>query len=264
MSKPARDIDDKVRAASPARSELPMSRHHSTELHRKPRLAVQTLTHSPAIGSDAAKVRVLIISEIRLYREALALRLGENECLAILEAVGPDEALAQVRRLEPDVVLLDAGEWHGLDLAETLLAHRPELRIVALAVSELAGYAISATWRGIAGFVPRNGSIDDVICVLERLIGERAPVGGPALAPQPGDLWLRRRTVARPAIADLTRRQGEILEMIELGLSNKEIARHLHIGLGTVKNHVHNILEKLNVRGRSQAAHCMRARSLAE
>ena len=65
----------------------------------------------------------------------------------------------------------------------------------------------------------------------------------------------------RPAVADLTPREGEILEMIELGLSNKEIARDLRIEVGTVKNHVHNILEKLNVRRRNQAARHLRVRS---
>lgn len=236
-----------------------MSRRLPAEADRKSRVvAIQPL----GLASETTKVRILIVSDVRLYREALALRLGQNECLVILGAVEPGDALAEVGRFDPDLVLLDARESHGLDLAETLLARRPELRIVALAVSELAGYAIAATWRGIAGFVPRNGSIDDVISVLERLTAQREPAVAGTDEFEPGDL-LKRRVVPRPAVADLTRRQGEILEMIELGLSNKEIARNLHIGLGTVKNHVHNILERLNVRCRNQAAHCMRARSLS-
>jgi two-component system nitrate/nitrite response regulator NarL len=236
-----------------------MSRYRSAEPDPKPRAAIP----SPSIAPDTAKARILIVSSVRLYREALALRLGQNERLTIVGAVEPGDALAEVARFDPDLVLLDAGEWHGLDLAETLLAHRPELRIVALAVPELAGYAIAATWRGIAGFVPRNGSIDVVVAVLEGLktgsAHEPAAVAAPGLLP--ADL-LKRRVPPRPPVAGLTRRQGEILEMIELGLSNKEIARNLDIRLGTVKNHVHNILEKLDVRCRNQAAHRMRARSL--
>lgn len=237
-----------------------MSRYRSAEPDPKPRAAIP----SPSIAPDTAKARILIVSSVRLYREALALRLGQNECLTIVGAVEPGDALAEVARFDPDLVLLDAGEWHGLDLAETLLAHRPELRIVALAVPELAGYAIAATWRGIAGFVPRNGSIDDVVSVLEGLktgsAHEPAAVTVPGLLPADR---LKRRVPPRPPVAGLTRRQGEILEMIELGLSNKEIARNLDIRLGTVKNHVHNILEKLDVRCRNQAAHRMRARSLS-
>jgi two-component system, NarL family, nitrate/nitrite response regulator NarL len=65
-------------------------------------------------------------------------------------------------------------------------------------------------------------------------------------------------------VGELTPRECEILEMIELGLSNKEIARKLRIEVGTVKNHVHNILDKMNVRRRNQAAHRVRVRGWAQ
>src|SRR5204863_9751659 len=119
------------------------------------------------------------------------------------------------------------------------------------------GHAMAGS--GFAGFVPRNGSISDVISLLERLaaFGRRAPIAltAPLLIQRPA---LEVEDAPRPTIADLTPREGEILEMIELGLSNKEIARQLRIEVGTVKNHVHNILEKLNVRRRNQAAHRLR------
>jgi len=160
------------------------------------------------------------------------------------------------------VVLLDVAEWHGLDLARTLLVHRPELSIVALAVPDIVGHSLAAGWPGIVGFVSRNGSIDDVMSLLEGspacARGGRVALAAPGLVQS--DV-LRRGIV--PALADLTPRECEILDLIELGLSNKEIARKLLIEIGTVKNHVHNILEKLNVRCRKQAAHCMRARSLS-
>jgi two-component system nitrate/nitrite response regulator NarL len=117
-------------------------------------------------------------------------------------------------------------------------------------------------WSGFAGFVPRNGSINDVVALLERLAacGPRNPVAlAPPLLVRPNSI--KTDSLRRPAIADLTPREGEILEMIELGLSNKEIARNLRIEVGTVKNHVHNILEKMNVRRRNQAAHRLRVRS---
>jgi len=68
----------------------------------------------------------------------------------------------------------------------------------------------------------------------------------------------------RSRVGELTPRECEILEMIELGLSNKEIARKLRIEVGTVKNHVHNILDKMNVRRRNQAAHRVRVRGWAQ
>ena len=214
------------------------------------------------VVQDASAVRILIVSDVGLYREALAARLSQNRRFAIVGAVERSDALRDVERLEPDMVLLDAAEWQGLDLATTLLAHRPDLNIVAMAVPEIAGHAISAMWSGFAGFVPRNGSITDVVVLLERLAayGPRNQVTlAPPLLVRPNSI--KTDNLQRPAIADLTPREGEILGMIELGLSNKEIARNLRIEVGTVKNHVHNILEKMNVRRRNQAAHRLRVRS---
>lgn len=211
------------------------------------------------IGSTV-KVRTLIVSNVRIYREALASQLGQDDRLAIVGAVGHDGAVRDVNRLEPDMVLLDVGEWYGLELATTFLTQRPELGIVAIAVPEIAGATIAAMWRGIAGFVPRDGSIEDVIAELERLSaygrGEPIIVAAPSIVPGA----IKPAVAPRSRAGDLTRRECEILEMIELGLSNKEIARNLHIEVGTVKNHVHNILEKLNVRRRNQAAHRVRVR----
>lgn len=209
---------------------------------------------------DAVKVRTLIVSNVRIYREALASQLVHCDRLAIVGAVGHDGAVGDVDRLAPDLVLLDVGEWHGLELATTFLTQRPELGIVAIAVPDVAGSTIATMWHGIAGFVARDGSIKDVMSELERLSysgrGEPITVPAPAIAPAA----MRPGIATRPRSRDLTRRECEILEMIELGLSNKEIARSLRIEVGTVKNHVHNILEKLNVTRRNQAAHRVRVR----
>jgi DNA-binding NarL/FixJ family response regulator len=221
-------------------------------------------------------VRILIVSDVRLYREAIALRLSQAGQLVIVGAVERGDAVREAERLEPDMILLDAAEWQGLDLATALLAQRPDLNIVAMAVPEIAGHAIAGS--GFAGFVPRSGSISDVISLLERLAacGRHAPIA--LTAPLLNTLQVGAQVdhaqvdnaqvdnaqvddAPRPAAADLTPRESEILEMIGLGLSNKEIARSLRIEVGTVKNHVHNILEKLNVRGRNQAARHLRMRS---
>jgi two-component system, NarL family, nitrate/nitrite response regulator NarL len=203
------------------------------------------------------RLRLLIVSDVRLYREALALRLGQRERIVVAGAVECRNADREIERHGPDLVLLDAGDWSGLDLARTLLAHRPELSIVAVAVPEIAGHAIAAMWRGIAGFVPRNGSIEDVVAVIDGVtLCDRAPQVAVVREVSPAD---GVEHAARPSGAsELTPREEEIVEMIEIGLSNKQIARNLRIEVGTVKNHVHNILEKLNVRGRSEAAHRMR------
>ena len=220
---------------------------------------------SDDVEPGTVKIHVLIVSDIRLYREALASRLAENDRFAIVGAVGRYAAVREVNRHEPDLVLLDVGEWHGLDLATTLLAKRPKLGIVAIAVPEISGSAITAMLGGFAGFVPRDGSLDDVISELDRVaaVDRNEPitvVAPPLLQPSVVEPILAPRS----RVGELTPRECEILEMIELGLSNKEIARKLRIEVGTVKNHVHNILDKMNVRRRNQAAHRVRVRGWAQ
>jgi two-component system, NarL family, nitrate/nitrite response regulator NarL len=221
---------------------------------------ISTAAIRQGVEREIDPVRILIVSDVRLYREALASRISQTGQFCIVGAVERADALRDVEHREPDMVLLDAAEWQSLDLATTLLAQRPELDIVAIAVPEIAGHVIAGS--GFAGSVPRNGSINDVIALLEKLAacGRRAPVAlaTPLLVQRNA---LGARDLPRPANADLTPREGEILGMIELGLSNKEIAHDLRIEVGTVKNHVHNILEKLNVRRRNQAAHQLRVRS---
>jgi DNA-binding NarL/FixJ family response regulator len=223
---------------------------------------------SDDVESGTVKVHVLIVSDIRLYREALASRLAENDRFAIVGAVGRYAAVREVNRYEPDLVLLDVGEWHGLDLATTLLAKRPKLGIVAIAVPEIP--PLSTPSRR-AGRFRRLRS--------PRWIARRRHFGtgqGGGGWPQRADHGCRAAALLRPTRSEpilaprsarpgeLTPRECEILEMIELGLSNKEIARKLRIEVGTVKNHVHNILDKMNVRRRNQAAHRVRVRGWAQ
>lgn len=202
-------------------------------------------------------VRIQIISDVRLYRDALALRLAQDARFNIVGATEHGSAIPDVELLEPELLLLDVCDWQHLELVHDLTKLRPALAIVALAVPAVAGNVITSTLRGIAGCVPRDGSIDDVIALIERLTSCRDAIArSVSIVPAPGDPNLN----GDGAVIDLTPRECEIAQMIELGLSNKEIARHLGIEVGTVKNHVHNILEKLQVRRRHQAAHRIRAR----
>jgi two-component system, NarL family, nitrate/nitrite response regulator NarL len=218
------------------------------------------------IAPDAIKVRILIVSDVRLYREAVASRLDQNDHFAIVGAVDHGGAVREICRFKPALVLLDIGEWHGLDLATTLLKDQPDLGIVAIGVPEIAGSAFASMWSGIVGFVPRDGSIDDVIAELDRLRaycrGVPISIVPPAMIPH--DNAVKSIVAPRSRVGELTPRECEILEMIELGHSNKEIARNLGIEVGTVKNHVHNLLEKLKVRRRNEAAHRLRARNLQQ
>ncbi len=206
-------------------------------------------------------IRVLIVAEIRLYREGLAEMLqGEPEIDVVATASGADEAVRELRERQPDVVLLDVAIPENAWLARALMAAVPGARIVALAVPEIEQEVLACAEAGVAGYVTREGSVEDVVAAVSA-VARGEVLCSPRMA---ASLFQRVATLAlerSPASIEtrLTNRELEILDLIDQGLSNKEIARRLTIELSTVKNHVHNILDKLNVNRRAEAAAHARA-----
>jgi len=206
-------------------------------------------------------VSVCVVAAIRLYREGLAEMLEMNGELEVCVAArSVSEAL---ERLEspPDAVLLDAANApRQLRLLARNLADVP---LVILAAPDEEDELLALAEAGACGYVTRDGSIDDVIQAVERAVRGEA-LCSPRMAAR---LMKRVGMLAREQPRDLpssplTRRECEILGLIDRGLSNKEIAGTLCIEIATVKNHVHHILEKLHVHRRGEAA--ARARALAE
>jgi len=205
--------------------------------------------------------RVVVVAEIRLYREGLADMLrGEPGMDVAATASGVDEAVRALREHEPDVVLIDMAIPDNAWVVRALVAAVPGTRVVALAVPEVEREVLACAEAGVAGYVTRDGSLEDVVVAVESAArGEL--LGSPRMA---ATLFQRVATLALERSPEsiesrLTARELEILDLIDQGLSNKEIARLLTIELSTVKNHVHNILEKLNVSRRSEAAARARA-----
>jgi two-component system, NarL family, nitrate/nitrite response regulator NarL len=203
----------------------------------------------------SAVISVFVVSGVRLYREGLVEALERESGLAVAGAAADlAGALEHVRRGESDVVLLDVDTGYALDgLAALGAAARAP--VVVLAVPELEAEVIAWAEAGVSGYLTRDQSLPELIDVVRRAVrGEASfsPVVGGALLRRVAALASER---PRPAsAARLTAREREILPLIELGLTNKEIARRLSIEVSTVKNHVHNILEKLQVQRRSEAA----------
>ncbi len=208
--------------------------------------------------------RVVVVSDVRIVRDGLADAIERRRQGGATESC-PSLAAAAERAtdLAVSVLVLDMSMPGALTFAREFTQRRPDVHVVAFAVSDADPALIACVEAGITGFVPRDGSIDLLFATLSAIERGEALVS-PRLA-----ATLMRRLVylgrdAEPTKAiQLTRREQEILSLIDRGLSNKQIAHRLSIELPTVKNHVHNILEKMRVRRRGEAAAAFRGLQLA-
>jgi DNA-binding NarL/FixJ family response regulator len=209
--------------------------------------------------------RIIIVSDTRLYREGLALSLERVERVALVGvADSVASALTYIEDKNPDVALLDFAMPDALALPHAIAAAQIPVKVVAFSVAETEDEICECAEAGIAGYVGRNGSKEDLIAAVENALRDEVPCS-PRVA---ASLFRRlaahvQTTRQRPREAALTNREQDIIALIDRGLSNKEIARQLKISLPTVKNHVHNILEKLQVRRRGAAAAVLREADLA-
>jgi DNA-binding NarL/FixJ family response regulator len=203
---------------------------------------------------EAGSLDLLIVSDVRFLREGLAELLARNPAVRILgQCADLAEAMAANARLRPDIILLDAGFHDAGAVAPWIRDTVPAPFVVALAVADTAENIISWARAGVTGFVPSSTALADLADVLisisrgSQVCSARTASGllrHLAHADRPPD--------TAPAQANLTPREIEICQLIGAGMSNKEIARRLHVGLATIKTHVHNLLGKLNVHSRAQ------------
>lgn len=214
------------------------------------------------LPSVVLMLSVLIVSEVRLYREGLAELLAREGALHIIgTAAHTADALTQACELAPAVVLLDHAVAESLTFSRLLNQVRPQILVVALGLPESDDAVLSFAEAGIAGYVARDGSVQDVVAAIES-----AARGELRCSPQLAGTILRRLAWRAAVGGDpapqtaLTSRETEIVRLIDQGLSNKEIAVRLGIEVATVKNHVHNLLEKLRVHRRAEAAARLRSR----
>jgi DNA-binding NarL/FixJ family response regulator len=207
-------------------------------------------------------VRVFVVASVRLYEEGLADVLARDPRFLVSgTARTVPEGLERMRALAepPHVALLDLGRPDGLAAARALREELPGVRQIALGIAEVEPDVIAWAEAGVDGFVSREASLDDLMATAVT-VAEGETLCSPRVA---AALLRRVASMARdgaPVIAHapLTAREHEIVGLIDEGLSNKEIAMRLRIELPTVKNHVHNLLEKLHVRRRGEAAAMVR------
>ena len=225
-------------------------------------MRVEPVLSSAATYADAGKgptARVAVVTDVRLYRDGLVHLLESAPGIHVVGATAPGTAtIGQLVDLCPDVVLVDTGSIRTAGAVRDVARILPDARIVAFAVSEEnEDEVLACAEAGVAGFVGRDApmaELVDVVC--------RAARGEVSCSPRVTALFLRRiaeQAGARPReIPLLTRREREVVKLIDSELSNKEIAGRLGIEVATVKNHVHNILGKYNLTRRSEVKSLIR------
>jgi two-component system, NarL family, nitrate/nitrite response regulator NarL len=216
------------------------------------------------LGHLPPKIRVLLVDDQPLFRRALATLIGGQFDMTVVgEGENGRDALDKVRALKPDLVVMDVN-MPGADGVDGVNAIRQAgfaTPIVMLTVSEDDDDLFSAIKAGANGYLLKNVRPEQLFEDLRGVMRGESPIA-PAVASKllealrTGGIPPRGQTAAAAAAEDtiLTRRESEILQLVAAGMSNKEIANELTITEGTVKNHVHNALEKLHLTNRVQAA----------
>jgi DNA-binding NarL/FixJ family response regulator len=220
-------------------------------------------------------IKVIVVSDIKIYCEGLSRILSNTHPIKVIGAENNFEnAVNKVKLGAPDVVLLDMTMIDSCRIAQTVLQICPESKIVALAVPEDEENIMECAEAGIVGYVAREASLDELIeTVIGTQKGEfRCP---PKIAAciyktikrishnakdqsLPPVVHHNRESLA----AVLTKREQQIYSLMADGQSNKQISHNLVIEVSTVKNHVHNILVKLDVKSRAQAVTLMQRKTL--
>jgi DNA-binding NarL/FixJ family response regulator len=215
---------------------------------------------------SAAPVRVLLVDDQALFREALATLLDVRDDVEVVgEAADGDEALRRVAALSPDVVLMDLRMpvLDGIAATRRLRAERPDVRVIALTTFDDDEDVFAALRAGAVGYLLKDVSSQRLV----EAIGAAAR-GESVLQPS-----VAAKVVARfaqlpdepaprpqPLVVPLSDRELDVVRLLAEGRNNREIATALFLAEGTVKNHVTNVLAKLGARDRTQAA--LRAREL--
>ena len=198
-------------------------------------------------------IRVLIADDHSIVREGLRVFLGRDPELAVVgEAADGTEAVSLARQLRPDVVLMDLlmPVMDGIAATSAIRSELPETEIIALTSVLESEAVVGAVKAGAIGYLLK----DTQALELRRAI-KAAAAGQVQLSPQ-ASAYLIREVRAPETTEALTAREMEVLRLLALGQSNKEIARHLSIVEDTIKIHVRHILSKLGVQSRTQAVLC--------
>jgi two-component system, NarL family, nitrate/nitrite response regulator NarL len=207
----------------------------------------------------AKKIKILIVDDHVIFREGLvSLFKNQPDFEVIGEAGSVAKAIKISNELQPDLVLLDIGlpDGNGLEATHAILNQNPDTKIVILTVHESDALLFDAIRRGAKGYLLKNTSVSKLVSSLRALERGEAALSR-AMTGRILDEFRRMGKISSSGesmLENLTPRELEVLEKLGTDSTNKQIASSLVISEYTVKNHIHNILKKLNFTNRREAA----------
>ena len=210
-------------------------------------------------------ISIFIVDDNRLLRDGLISMLTEQDGLVVVGAAASGRnALELIKDLRPDVALIDIGmpDQDGIEVTKSLHQDLPQVKVIILGMPDLTDEIMGCIEAGAVGYVLKEGSFENLVETI-RSARRGESFCSPRMA---ASLFSRVAELAGESIPQssvrLTPREVEIIYKIAEGLSNKEIAQQLTIELQTVKNHIHNILDKLQLHNRLEAVQYARERNL--
>ncbi len=212
-------------------------------------------TRTPAEVSTATRTaRVLIADDQTLFRSGLARLLEVDDRVSVVgEAVDGLDAVKLAATLKPDVVLMDIKmpNLDGIEAARRIISDNPKVKVLMLTTFEADNHVIQALKAGASGYVLKDSQASAIVSsIIAVVAGER--VMASAVANRVLEM-LTGATTPKEFYDGLTAREVEILKMLATGMANKQIAYKLKISEKTVRNHVSNMYEKLDIYDRAQA-----------
>jgi DNA-binding NarL/FixJ family response regulator len=232
-----------------------MTDYELAERLRRTFRAVAATVESAAGGVEP--IRVAVVDDHELFRHGLTMLLGVEDGIEVVGEASDGVAAAELAASAvPDVILMDVRmpKRSGIEACVAIKEVAPTASIIMLTVSDEEADLYDAVKNGASGYLLKDSSIDEVAQAI-RLVADGQSLISPSMAVKLLDEFKQmsrsdRRQVSNPRLTD---RELEVLNLVAHGLNNRDVARRLFISENTVKNHVRNILEKLQLHSRMEA-----------
>lgn len=207
-------------------------------------------------------IKVLIADDQELIRQSLQIVLNMKESIKVIDvAANGQEVIQSIRKERPDVILMDIRmpKMDGVQCTKIIKENYPEIKIIILTTFDDDEYVYNALKFGASGYLLKGVSMEDLVNAIHTVHNGRAMIN-PDIATKVVKLFSQMAKadysiqVGKKAMEELTKTEWKIIGQVEFGFSNKEIAENLRLSEGTVRNYLSNILNKLELRDRTQLA----------